>query len=176
MSKKISKISQDLLEMFIDSNDLLIKAVFDFKEFRKFLYGGAPKGFYSSLYNLRRDGYIKFKKQREGEFCHLTSKGKKIVNELLVKVKIKKQKWDGKWRILIFDIPESRRGFRDNMRKSLLNLGFLKLQKSVWITPYDIIDDLYDIIPGFREGDWFEYVEAKYISSEKKFKKNFGLK
>jgi DNA-binding transcriptional regulator PaaX len=55
-------------------------------------------------------------------------------------------------------------------------LGFIKLQKSVWITPYDIIDDLYEIIPGFREGNWFEYVEARYVSSEKKLKELFGLK
>jgi DNA-binding transcriptional regulator PaaX len=176
MKRGLSKASKYLLECFIDSNDLLIKAFFDYKEFRKFLYGGAPNGFYNSFYNLQKSKYIIVKKHNDNKFIHLTAKGKKIVTELLIKTKIKNQKWDGQWRIIIFDIPENRRRFRDNMRQSLLNLGFIKLQKSVWITPYNIIDDLYNIIPGFREGDWFEYVEAKHVSSEKRLKEYFGLK
>ncbi|MDD5290221.1 MAG: CRISPR-associated endonuclease Cas2 [Patescibacteria group bacterium] len=176
MKRGLSNASKYLLECFIDSNNLLIKAVFDFKEFKKFLYGGAPKGFYNSFYNLQKSKHIVVKEKNNNKFIYLTKKGKKIVTKLLIKTKIKKQKWDGQWRILIFDIPENKRRFRDNMRQSLLNLGFIKLQKSVWITPYDIIDDLYEIIPGFREGDWFEYVEAKHISSEKRLKDLFGLK
>jgi DNA-binding transcriptional regulator PaaX len=176
MNNKLSKLSQLCLESFIDAGKFLINNPISYTNVRKFLYGGAPDGYYSTFYNLRRNGYIKFKSQHEEELCYLTKKGEKTVIELLVKLKIKKQKWDGKWRIIIFDIPENRHKFRDNIRKSLLNLGFVKLQKSVWITPYDIIDDLYNIIPGFREGDWFEYAEAKYISSENKLKEYFGLK
>jgi DNA-binding transcriptional regulator PaaX len=176
MQNKLSKLSQACLEAFIEAGKFVINSPISYANIRRFLYGGAPDGFYSNLYNLRRSGYIKFKNQHEGELFYLTTKGKKAVTELLIKAKIKKQKWDGQWRLLIFDVPEKSRRFRDNLRQTLLNLGFTKLQKSVWITPYNIIEDLYDIIPGFREGDWFEYVEAKHISSEKKLKEYFGLK
>jgi hypothetical protein len=176
MPSKLSKLSQTCLEVFIEAGKYVIDSPISYRNIHKFLYGGAPDGFYNTFYNLRRCGYIKFKNQRKERLCYLTAKGKKIVTELLVRTKIKKQKWDGRWRVLIFDIPEKRHKFRDNIRRSLLTLGFIKLQKSVWITPYDIIDDLYEIIPGFREGNWFEYVEARYVSSEKKLKELFGLK
>jgi phenylacetic acid degradation operon negative regulatory protein len=172
MKRGLAKISKDFLESFIDFNSETIKYIVSFEARKKFLYGGAPKGFYSTIYNLKRTGYIK--KVKSGSYS-LTGKGKKAAAEILIRHKINKQKWDGKWRVLIFDIPENRRRFRANVRKTLYNLGFLKLQQSVWITPYNLINDLYDIIPGFREGDWFEYLEAKYISSESKIKKYFDL-
>ncbi|MDD5289983.1 MAG: CRISPR-associated endonuclease Cas2 [Patescibacteria group bacterium] len=176
MPSKLSKFSKICLESFIDLSNFVISSPISYINIRKFLYGGAPDDFYKTFYNLEKGHYLTTKKRNGQKFYYLTKKGKKITTELLVKYKIKKQKWDGQWRILIFDIPENKRRFRDNMRQSLLNLGFIKLQKSVWITPYDIIDDLYEIIPGFREGDWFEYVEAKHISSKKKLKEYFRLK
>jgi DNA-binding transcriptional regulator PaaX len=37
----------------------------------------------------------------------------------------KNKKWDGKWRVLIFDIPETRRFDRDNIRRALISIGFM---------------------------------------------------
>ena len=45
----------------------------------------------------------------------------------------KPKRWDGKWRILIFDIREKVRRRRDEF-VDLLRLGF-KLQNSVWVFP-----------------------------------------
>src|SRR3989338_118105 len=66
-------------------------------------------------------------------------KGKKIVKEIQFdNLKIDKPKiWDGKWRIVIFDIPENeRRRMRDAMRQKLQKIGFYQMQKSVWVFPY----------------------------------------
>ena len=68
-----------------------------------------------------------------------TEKGKKIVKEIQFdNLKIDKPKiWDGKWRIVIFDIPENeRRRMRDAMRQKLQKIGFYQMQKSVWVFPY----------------------------------------
>jgi phenylacetic acid degradation operon negative regulatory protein len=43
--------------------------------------------------------------------------------------------WDGRWRLVIFDVPETRSITRDRLRRYLQNHGFGYLQKSVWITP-----------------------------------------
>ncbi len=45
--------------------------------------------------------------------------------------------WDGKWRVLIFDIPEKDRLKRDRIRRTLMTVGFHRLQDSVWAFPYD---------------------------------------
>lgn len=45
------------------------------------------------------------------------------------------QKWDGIWRVLIFDIPELTRAVRNLFRDKIQELGFYTLQKSVYVTP-----------------------------------------
>lgn len=44
--------------------------------------------------------------------------------------------WDGKWRVLMFDMRESRKHARDRLRRMLANAGFVRLQDSVWVFPY----------------------------------------
>ena len=81
----------------------------------------------------------------------LTDKGK---NKVLIynpdSLAIPKPKhWDGKWRVVVFDIPEKRRGARDSLRSYLKRLGFHELQKSVFIHPYPC-DDIFDFLVEFH--------------------------
>lgn len=46
------------------------------------------------------------------------------------------KRWDGKWRLVTFDVPEKRRYLRDHLRTHLTRLGFYPLQQSVWLYPY----------------------------------------
>src|SRR3989344_3359261 len=48
----------------------------------------------------------------------------------------KPQKWDGKWRIVMFDIPEKLRRMRDSLRIHFQKIGLIELQKSVLVFPY----------------------------------------
>ncbi len=85
----------------------------------------------------------------------LTDKGKKkTLQYKLDDLKIKKTPaWDGFFRVIIFDIPESRKGAREMLRKKLKELEFQQLQKSVFVTPYecrdeiDFIKNVYEIVP-----------------------------
>lgn len=179
MKRRLSPLSEEILEHFIISGRVLKDGIINPYKTSKELIGGNPKYYhkeYMTLANLRRYGFLESKKISEKTYYQLTIKGKKKVQELYVRKKIESKKWDKKWRILVFDIPEEKRKFRENLRRTLKELGFYKLQKSVWVCPYDIIEYLYDLVPGFRTGDWFEYIEADYISSQTKIKKIFGLK
>lgn len=49
--------------------------------------------------------------------------------------------WDGKWRLAVFDIPESARRKRTQLRGWLEAAHFGALQRSVWISP-DPVDEL----------------------------------
>lgn len=44
--------------------------------------------------------------------------------------------WDGKWRIVLFDIPEAKRPVRDYLRNVLKRHGFVEFQRSMWAWPY----------------------------------------
>jgi len=72
-------------------------------------------------------------------YISLTEKGKKKAGWLQIdSLKIKRpKKWDGKWRLVIFDISQIKKLYREAFRGKLKELGFYPLQKSVWIYPFD---------------------------------------
>lgn len=53
--------------------------------------------------------------------------------------------WRGIWYMLIFDVPEKERHYRDTLRGFLKRLRMGCLQKSVWITPRDIRPEYDDL-------------------------------
>lgn len=98
------------------------------------------------LWRLQRRGLIRKKE----EIYYLTSKGEKeaFLNNLFNnKLKTNKEsKWDGKWRIIFFDIPEKKRTYRDKLRHIIKAIGFKEFQKSVWIYPYKVPTYLKEIL------------------------------
>lgn len=81
---------------------------------------------------------LEMKKEGEDIMVKLTEKGEeKILKYNLEKLKINKPDyWDGKWRVVIFDIFETKRYLRDMLRRKMQQLGFFRLQNSVFVHPY----------------------------------------
>lgn len=88
-----------------------------------------------SLGYLVKKGYLNKRGVRKIRF-KVTRRGCEKLQEIRPGLKIKK--WDGKWRIVMFDIEEKYRGMRTVLRKFLVNLGFRQFQRSLWITASDI--------------------------------------
>lgn len=85
-------------------------------------------------------------------------------------------RWDGKWRILMFDIHEKRRGVRTRLRELLHGAGFLRLQDSVWIYPYPC-DEFVALVrahlaSGVRE---LRSVIAEALESDRALRDHFNL-
>ena len=118
----------------------LLKA---FKKWRKSKKYNRRK-VYDAFYLLRKKGAIKIERKDHQVYISLTEEGKKLAGWLQIDaLKIKRpKKWDGKWRIIIFDISELKRLYRDAFRGKLKELGFYPLQKSVWICPFDCRDEI----------------------------------
>lgn len=115
------------------------------------------KAFQQSFYYLKNKGLIDFNYQGKQLYISLTKEGRKKVKKYNIdNLKIKRPKtWDKKWRILIFDIQDKHKVKREALRGKLKELGFFKLQKSVWVCPYDFEKEM-DILRnffgfGFRE-------------------------
>ncbi len=85
---------------------------------------------------LIRKGLLKV----ENGFLRLTLRGEKALRHLMLDGAVWKGRWDGKWRIIIFDIPEKKKVLRERVRGKLQLVGFVQLQQSVWIYPYDCED------------------------------------
>ena len=122
---------------------------------------------------IRRD---LIEKDKRG-FLRLTSLGEIRLRELERREhKIPKPKrWDKKWRALIFDIPDKRIGLRDKLRNTLSSIGFVKLQRSVWIYPYDCEELVALLKADFRIGIDLLYLIIDKIENDKKLREHFGL-
>jgi phenylacetic acid degradation operon negative regulatory protein len=55
------------------------------------------------------------------------------------------KQWNRWWYILMFDVPEKNRSYRDTLRKFLRRMRCGCLQRSVWVTPRDIRPDYDDL-------------------------------
>lgn len=107
------------------------------------------KKVYDAFYQLRKQGCVAFERKGHQIFIQLTTEGRKKAGRLQIdSLKISKpKKWDGKFRLVIFDIVQLKSFYRNAFRGKLQALGFLPLQKSVWIHPYpckDEVDTLRD--------------------------------
>lgn len=173
MSSKLSNLSLEILESFVWVGKGILKTAEN--PYKALRYGpDMHSQIASTISNLIRYNYVK--RDAKKKYINLTAKGRKEAQKILLKKITKKKRWDKKWRALIFDIPESKKSYREQIRKNLREIGFYQLQQSVWVYPYDVLKYLYIILPGFREGDWFEYLEINKISSHDKLKEFFLCK
>jgi CRISPR-associated endonuclease Cas2 len=131
----------------------------------------------TAIGRLKQQGLIKFEKKSGKTFVRLTKKGKeKLLKYQLQEIKIKKpKKWDGKWRVVIFDIKEQRRYIRDGLREELINLGFLRLQNSVWVCPYECEEIVIMLKSHFKIGKDVLYMIVERIENDKWLKREFDL-
>src|SRR3989339_49786 len=90
--------------------------------------------------------------------------------------KIDKKDWDGKWRFIVFDVPEKFRTGRDALRWKIKKLGFYELQKSVFIFPYKCEDEINFIIEFFGIRKYVRYGIIDFIDNKAHLKQIFGLK
>ncbi len=138
--------------------------------------------------NPRKDEYIKsacmrllahgLLERNKGNMLRLSEKGKLKLKELKsnnIDFKIP-LKWDKKWRMLIFDIPEHRKGTRDKIRHTLIDIGFMRLQDSVWVFPYDCEDLIQLLKADLKIGKDVLYIVADRIEYEKNLITHFRLK
>ena len=89
------------------------------------------------VYSLRYQGLIAGDIKQD---LILTDRGVWALEDLSFCQLIQHKKWDKKWRMVIFDIPEAKRPARDQIRRLLKDLGFLKLQISVWVHPLPCLE------------------------------------
>lgn len=145
------------------------------------IWQSSAKQVSNEVRNLKRSELIKkITKTKDGKYnIELTKKGKlkAIEYDLLRRLKIKDKKWDGKWRMLIFDVPERLRNGRNALRWKIKKLGFYELQKSVFVIPYECKEETDLVVSHFDLKPYVYYGILEIVGEEtnKKLKKHFGL-
>lgn len=123
---------------------------------KKLNYGTLHK----TIKSLREKGYVKTAKNEGKIILKLTQKGKQhfIIEKLL-----ENEKWDGKWRIVVFDIPEKHRRLRNSLRSKLRQWQFTPWQKSVWISKKNTAKPLREFIKEIGLFEWVKVIVATEI-------------
>lgn len=130
-------------------------------------YGFVPPNFrrqsyFSYVSRLLKTGDINKKIDEYGNvYLELTSQGKRSLKRRFPI--FFKAKWDGTFMVVVFDVPEKIRRIRDDLREKLRELGFGKLQESVWISPYHFEDDLKEFLQDSGYEDFVFVMKAERI-------------
>lgn len=126
------------------------------------------------VWKMKHQGYLKVIELNSVKFIELTEKGQ--LEKLLQTADVKKQaKWDGKWRVLIFDIPEDSRHKRDQFRFLLKRNNFVKLQASVFVSPYSLNKAALQYLAETGLNNYVRILKVEEMDNDKDLRKKFSF-
>lgn len=127
----------------------------------------------SSASILRKKGLLRFK---DGHY-ELTPAGEKVLRRWEMRnFKLNKpKKWDGKWRVVIFDIPQKKKKYRDHITMIFREAGFERLQNSVYVFPYDCEDVIGLLKTDLNLGKNILYMIVEELEDDKHLRQVFEL-
>lgn len=132
------------------------------------------------LKNLEKQKFVDIYEKGEDMVMEITEKGKKRIfkykfDEMFV---VRPKKWDGYWRMIIFDIPERYKKSRDALTKKLKEMEIYPFQKSVFICPFDCKDEINFVSEFFDVRKFVHYFVAKDIDEKDEIflRKYYNLK
>ena len=110
------------------------------------------------------------------ELIKLTRKGyTKYLKFTLEQLSLDGKRWDGKWRIVIYDISKFKKSQTNAFRYILRYINFLPLQKSVYLTPYPCEEQITYLREYFDIGNEVLLIRADKIENEEIYRQYFGL-
>ncbi len=133
-----------------------------------------------ALAELRKRKLLEWKEMPDGSLkITLSQFGEKRVRQYkLEEIKLKvPKKWDKEWRIIMYDIPSRQRKASDAFRRKIKEMGLYQLQKSIWVSPYECIEELEFLCSVFDLDidRYLFYLKVPAIPKEKEVRKFFNL-
>lgn len=127
---------------------------------------------------LEKDGLVTVSGEYAKRRVKITEKGRKLMEQIEFGEYVIPEPafWDGKWRVLIFDITEQRRRTRNQLRRLLGGAGFVRIQDSVWVYPYPC-DEFVSLVRAHLKsgvGEMRIFV-AEALESDKALREHFDL-
>lgn len=116
-------------------------------------YGYSSCRVNSTLYDLKRRNYLEYD---QGDSVRLTNKAKiRIIDNIA-----KSSETDGKFRLVSFDIPETRKTDRNCFRRAIKRMGFRQIQKSLWVSDRNIGELVEMAAKEYKVSDFVAYFIA----------------
>lgn len=131
-----------------------------------------------TLSGMEARGLIKREVKNGKEILLLTPKGTDMAwSALAENMNIPRQKkWDKKWRVVMFDIPETKSKIRQEVSFKIKDIGMMAVQNSVFISPFPCKKEIDTITKHYDVDKYFIYLEADTVVSHQDLKKHFDVK
>jgi CRISPR-associated endonuclease Cas2 len=132
----------------------------------------------SAVNRLIQKGMIRFVVKGDSKYLEITQRGRQRFALEMEKEALRersKGRWDKRYRMVIFDIPERRRLVRDRLRRTMIDSGFLRIQDSVWVSPYDCEELIILIKAQLRIGKDVLYTIVEKIENDRWIRKHFNI-
>lgn len=133
---QISNLTAEIIDLFLGIPESFIYS-FDREEFYRMMHGFSKEKVYTYskiakiLHSLKRSGYVRIEKQdKDNQKIIFTNKA----HLAIIDRQVARNPQDGIFRFVSFDIPEEKRRNRDQFRRSIKRMGFIQIQKSLWVT------------------------------------------
>ena len=129
-----------------------------------------------AVYELTRQKLIKKKEYENSVLVSMSERGiLRMINYKFRRLNDKKEKWDNKWRMITFDIPNSYEKARKALVYRLKMGGFYEWQKSVFLYPYDCREEVSGFTRLFKIEKYVHFGLVEFIDDQNKLEFHFKL-
>ncbi len=117
----------------------------------------------SALSRMSRNSWLKGRRVSRHSFYSLTAKCIELLEEGATRIfQPRSDPWDGRWHLLTYSIPESKRSLRRRLRRRLLWLGFGALHQGTWISPRDLLAEVEKAVDALNIRPYVELFAAEH--------------
>lgn len=155
------RLGEELLDLVLMTVELLTSGGRSFMWSRCFpstlAYDGACR-------RLRQAGLVVYRRGAgKAAVLRLTTKGERATDDIFRPERWWQRRWPGIWYLMVYDIPETQRSYRNVLRQFLRRLRMGRLQGSVWITPRDIRPEYDDLVKAAGIESYAYLFEARTV-------------
>jgi len=130
-----------------------------------------------SIDRLRRQKLVEIVYEGDQTVVKITKEGRfRALRYKLADMGVAPQKrWDGRWRVVVFDIPEKYKQMREIFRENLKTMHFYPLQKSVWVHAYPCFDEIEFLRQVYHVGVDVTFMEVARLEDDTALRSFFEI-
>lgn len=132
-----------------------------------------PSDIRQTIYDLKKKKLINSVLKNNEHYFELTEKGREMLRWSTIGQRKRTNKWDKSFRLVMFDVPEEKKSTRNVIRRKLLDMGFVQMQKSVFVYPFDCKKDIDALCYFSNSSKFIKYLVIKITEGEEELIEQF---
>lgn len=126
-------------------------------------FGHNEQSVRAAISRMNKQGWVQSTRKGNKSYYCLSDQGINRINEAGRRIfKLQAEDWDGKWRMLMYTIPEESRHLRDELRKELVWSGFGLLSNGFWISPNQLEEQVHALIKKYEIKQYVHFFVSEY--------------